>query len=77
MGQKQTLGKVRLMSALPQKADIGARRDHVGFAPNSGPQTGPRSEQQLWQLGDIRREAPRPAYECISELRSSTLFKQA
>src|SRR5262249_31204311 len=29
LGQKQTLGKVRLMSALPPKADIGATARHV------------------------------------------------
>jgi hypothetical protein len=29
LGQKQTLGKVRLMSALPPKADIAERDRHV------------------------------------------------
>ena len=31
MGQKQTLGKVRLMSALPPKADIGTQWWNVCF----------------------------------------------
>jgi hypothetical protein len=31
--QKQTLGKVRLMSALPPKADIRRRERHVRFVP--------------------------------------------
>jgi len=35
LGQKQTLGKVRLMSALPPKADIDQRRRHVRFVPKA------------------------------------------
>jgi hypothetical protein len=34
LGQKQTLGKVRLMSALPPKADIGTQLRDVRFVPN-------------------------------------------
>ena len=34
-GQKQTLRLVRLMSALPQKADIDGRRLHVRFVPKA------------------------------------------
>ena len=33
LGQKQTLGKVRLMSALPPKADIGTQPRNVCFVP--------------------------------------------
>jgi len=35
LGQKQTLGKVRLMSALPPKADIAGCREHVRFVPKA------------------------------------------
>jgi len=35
LGQKQTLKKVRLMSALPPKADIAERRCHVRFVPKA------------------------------------------
>ena len=35
MGQKQTLGKVRLMSALPSKADIEAQSRDVCFVPKA------------------------------------------
>jgi hypothetical protein len=47
MGQKQTLGHARAMSALPPKADIG---------------TGPRYQLRRTssgRLGDIRRDPPR------------------
>jgi hypothetical protein len=33
LGQKQTLGKVRLMSALPPKVDIGTQSWNVRFVP--------------------------------------------
>ena len=33
LGQKQTLGKMRLMSALPPKADIDRARRDVCFVP--------------------------------------------
>jgi len=33
LGQKQTLEKVRLMSALPPKADIGTQSWNVRFVP--------------------------------------------
>jgi hypothetical protein len=33
LGQKQTLRKVRLMSALPPKADIGTQPRNVRFVP--------------------------------------------
>jgi hypothetical protein len=45
LGQKRTLGKVRLTSALPPKADIKLAAS--------------RSAQQLRQLGDIHRNPPR------------------
>jgi len=35
LGQKQTLGKARLMSALPPKADIGIQSRHVRFVPKA------------------------------------------
>ena len=35
LGQKQTFGNVRLMSALPPKADIAERDWHVRFVPNA------------------------------------------
>jgi hypothetical protein len=35
LGQKQTLGKVRPMSALPPKADIRRRNHHVRFVPKA------------------------------------------
>jgi hypothetical protein len=35
LGLKQTLGKVRLMSAIPPKADIAERRCHVRFVPKA------------------------------------------
>jgi hypothetical protein len=35
LGQKQTLQHVRVMSALPPKADIGQRRGHVRFVPKA------------------------------------------
>src|SRR5262245_7983419 len=35
LGQKQTLGKVRLMSALPPKADIGTQPPDVRFVPKA------------------------------------------
>src|SRR5215469_2004615 len=35
LGQKQTLGKVRLMSALPPKADIGTQPRNVRFVPKA------------------------------------------
>ena len=44
LGQKQTSGDVRLMSALPPKADI---------------RTWPALVQQPRQLGDVRRDPPR------------------
>jgi len=46
LGQKQTLAHVRVMSALPPKADVGTGACiHL--------------TQQLRQLGDIRRDPPR------------------
>src|SRR5215472_7280232 len=36
LGQKQTLGKVQLMSALPPKADMDRRGRDVRFAPENG-----------------------------------------
>jgi hypothetical protein len=33
LGQKRTLGLVKVMSALPPKADIGQRLSHVRFVP--------------------------------------------
>jgi hypothetical protein len=43
------------------KADIGTSPRHVRFTPKSGHQNwlGLRSVQQLRQLGDVRRNAPR------------------
>jgi hypothetical protein len=35
LGQKQTLGKVTLMSALPPKADIGTQSWNVRFVPKA------------------------------------------
>ena len=35
LGQKQTSGKVRLMSALPPKADIAENDWHVRFVPKA------------------------------------------
>src|SRR6516165_1852234 len=35
LGQKQTLGYVRLMSALPPKADIGTQPRNVRFVPKA------------------------------------------
>jgi hypothetical protein len=35
LGQKQTLGKVRLMSALPPKADIETQSRDVRFVPKA------------------------------------------
>jgi hypothetical protein len=35
LGQKRTLGKVRLMSALPPKADIDEQDRHVRFVPKA------------------------------------------
>ena len=35
LGQKQTLGMVRLMSALPPKADIGTRQRNVRYVPKA------------------------------------------
>jgi hypothetical protein len=35
LGQKQTLGKTRLMSALPPKADIGTQSWNVRFVPKA------------------------------------------
>jgi hypothetical protein len=35
LGQKQTLGKVKLMSALPPKADIGTQSWNVRFVPKA------------------------------------------
>jgi len=36
LGQKQTLGRVRPMSALPPKADIGSAGGDVRFVPKDG-----------------------------------------
>jgi len=36
LGQKQTLGHLRLMSALPPKADIGTHSWNVCFVPIAG-----------------------------------------
>jgi hypothetical protein len=47
LGQKQTLGQVRAMSALPPKADIAARLSDVRLTSNNG-------HQSLRQLGDVR-----------------------
>ena len=35
LGQKRTLGKVRLMSALHRRADIGTRSRNVRFVPKA------------------------------------------
>jgi hypothetical protein len=35
LGQKRTLTDVRMMSALPLKADIVVRADHVRFVPKA------------------------------------------
>ena len=35
LGQKRTLGKVRLMSVLPPKADIGTHPRNVRFVPKA------------------------------------------
>jgi len=35
LGQKQTFGSVRLMSALPPKADIAESEWHVRFVPKA------------------------------------------
>ena len=35
LGQKQTLADVRVMSALPPKADIAERDQHVRFVPEA------------------------------------------
>jgi len=35
LGQKRTLKHVRLMSALPPKADIGEREEYVRFVPKA------------------------------------------
>jgi hypothetical protein len=35
LGQKQTFKRVRLMSAIPPKADIAERRCHVRFVPKA------------------------------------------
>jgi hypothetical protein len=37
LGQKQTLARVRVMSALPPKADIAEGDQNVRFVPNCGP----------------------------------------
>src|SRR5215471_19670561 len=43
LGQKQTLGKVRLMSALPPKADIRTQPCDVRFVPIADSCTAPNS----------------------------------
>jgi hypothetical protein len=35
MGQKQTSRRLRIMSAIPPKADIAGRRRHVRFVPKA------------------------------------------
>jgi hypothetical protein len=45
LGQKQTLRRVRPMSALPAKADIDERDHHVCFVPEADVQ-----EQHRWGL---------------------------
>jgi hypothetical protein len=37
LGQKQTSEHVRVMSALPPKADIAELEEHVRFVPKTGP----------------------------------------
>jgi hypothetical protein len=45
LGQKQTLGKVRLMSALPPKADIAERDWNVRFVPKADSRTAANNRQ--------------------------------
>jgi hypothetical protein len=48
LGQKQTLANVRVMSALPPKADVNHRERHVRFVPKTD------IERSLYQLvGDL------------------------
>ena len=57
LGQKQTLGKLRLMSALPPKADIAERRRQVRFVPKA----------------DILRCEKKCRYSITSSARASTI----
>ena len=52
MGQKQTLEHVRVMSALPPKADIDRREQHVRFVPEAD-----TTFPSLWRHEDCREDS--------------------
>src|SRR6516162_5778829 len=51
LGQKHTLGKARLMSALPPKADMVQHDRRIRFSANSGR----TAAQQKWRSASCRR----------------------
>jgi hypothetical protein len=55
LGQKRTLGKVRLMSALPPKADIGTQSWNVRFVPKADKV----HRNKKWPLFDHIVDGPR------------------
>ena len=63
LGQKQTLGKMQLMSALPSKADIPESDWHVRFVPKAdivGSQKLPKEDitDRSWRIRERTEQMP-------------------